>query len=240
MKAPAEAVAVVFDLDDTLYLEREYVRSGAGAVAAWMAPRLGLDGSAAEAELVAAVARDRSGDPFGGWLQRHGLDREEWLPGMLDCYRSHQPAIRLEVGVERLLSRLAATHALGLVTDGRREQQRRKLESLRLNRWPIAAVVSDEMGREFWKPSVEPYLKALELLGVAPARAIYVGDNPAKDFLGARRAGMRSIRWRRRGGLHAGAEPASLEHAADWETTTIRGLVRLLFFSSSAQLATAP
>ena len=101
-------------------------------------------------------------------------------------------------------------------------------------------MVSDELGTEFWKPSVEPYLRVLELLGVAPARAVYVGDNPAKDFLGARRAGMRSIRWRRRGGLHARAEPVGPESAADWETTTIRGLERLLLSGSSARLATAP
>lgn len=220
--------AVVFDLDDTLYLERQYVRSGARAVAAWLAPQLGYDPVATASELLAAVNRDPVRDPFGRWLRRRGLDGSRWLPGMLECYRAHRPDIRLQPGVERLLNQLSHTHALGVVTDGRCEQQRLKIEALGLDRWPLAIVLSDEIGREFWKPSVKPYRLALTLMGVRPEQAVYVGDNPAKDFLGARRAGMLSLRWRRRGGLHAREEPTGADYAPDRETTCMRGLERSL------------
>ena len=221
-------VAVVFDLDDTLYLERRYVHSGGRALACWLSGALGIEPQQAERELCAAISRHPFGDPFGRWLRRRRLDPERWMPQMLACYRGHTPTIQLEAGVERLLSRLARHRRLGLVTDGRFEQQRLKVEALRLHRWPLAMVLSDELGRDAWKPSVEPYQRVLELLGATAERAVYVGDNPAKDFLGARRAGMLSVRLRRRGGLHARREPACRAHAADLEATSLRSLERIL------------
>lgn len=223
----AECEAVVFDLDDTLYPERDYVRSGARAAARWVAGETGADPEQAARELEAAVQRTGR-DPFGHWLRGRGLDPQTWLPRMLDCYRSHRPEITLAAGVERLLDGLARRRALALVTDGRLEQQRLKIRALRLERWPLAIVCSDEFGRENWKPSARPYRRALELVGVAAGKAVYVGDNPAKDFLGARRAGMLSIRFRRRGGLHAQREPSGAESAPDVETNRLDGLKQIL------------
>ena len=219
--------AVVFDLDDTLYLERQYVRSGAREAARAIADAEGLDPARTERELLAAVEREPSGDPFGCWLRLRGLPPER-LATMLARYRSHPPAIELEPGVERLLDRLARTRALGLVSDGRLAQQRAKVEALGLRRWPFAVVLSDELGRDAWKPSPLPFLRVLELLGVEPKQAVYVGDNPTKDFLGARRAGLLSIRLRRRGGLHAHTEPRDAAERPDLETASLRGLQRLL------------
>ena len=67
----AACSAIVFDLDDTLYLERDYVRSGARAVATWLAPQLGLDPVAMASELLAFVDRNPADDPLGRWLRRH-------------------------------------------------------------------------------------------------------------------------------------------------------------------------
>jgi HAD superfamily hydrolase (TIGR01662 family) len=40
------------------------------------------------------------------------------------------------------------------------------------------------------KPGPEIYLEAARQAGVSPARSAYVGDNPSRDVLGARRAGF--------------------------------------------------
>jgi len=231
--------AVVFDLDDTLYLERDYVRSGARAAARWVAAQTEADPDEAERELLAQISRSIRRDPFGRWLRRRSLDPRVWLPRMLDVYRSHRPGIELGIGVQRLLERLARKHKLGLLTDGRLEQQRRKVEALRLERWPFAIVYSDEWGRQGWKPDLRPYQTVLERLGVPAERSVYVGDNPAKDFLGARRAGMLSIRFRRRGGLHAHTQPGCSENAPDWETTTVYELERVLTGQKRPQTVSA-
>jgi len=79
-------------------------------------------------------------------------------------------------------------------------------------------VVTGELGPDAWKPSPRGYAEVLRRLGdVSPADAVYVSDNPAKDFLGARRAGLRSVRVRRPGGIYTELEPETPDHAPDVE-----------------------
>jgi putative hydrolase of the HAD superfamily len=54
-----------------------------------------------------------------------------------------------------------------------------------------AAVFSSEVGRR--KPAPELYRAALDLLGVAPGDALYVGDRVVEDYQGPRRLGMQAI-----------------------------------------------
>jgi HAD superfamily hydrolase (TIGR01662 family) len=49
-------------------------------------------------------------------------------------------------------------------------------------------ILSSLFGRR--KPGPEIYLEAARQAGVSPARSAYVGDNPSRDVLGARRAGF--------------------------------------------------
>jgi putative hydrolase of the HAD superfamily len=50
---------------------------------------------------------------------------------------------------------------------------------------------SDEVG--WWKPAPEIYELATEALGIAPANAVFLGDTPDTDILGALRAGMWAV-----------------------------------------------
>ena len=218
--------AIVFDLDDTLYPEREYTLSGARAVALHLETELGESG--VFRQLAEIEAREPAGVLYSRWLEQRGLDASSRLPELLRIHRTHQPRLKLELGVVEVLVRLSASYRLGLVTDGRLEQQHAKADALGLNELLDTLVFSDELGRERWKPDPAPYWNALERLGVPPKQAVYVGDNPVKDFLGARRAGMRSVRLRRPSGLHAEAEPAGPEAAPDYEIGALGELERLL------------
>lgn len=44
-----------------------------------------------------------------------------------------------------------------------------------------------------WKPTTAPFLHVLETLGIEPANAVYIGDDPAADIVGGRAAGMKTI-----------------------------------------------
>lgn len=52
-------------------------------------------------------------------------------------------------------------------------------------------VVSSHRARAY-KPHPRPFRMALERLGVAPDRAVHVGDSPAEDQAGARATGMQA------------------------------------------------
>ncbi len=214
--------AVVFDLDDTLYPERAYTRSGARAVAE------ALGDPDALAELLGIEQQDPAGPLYSTWLAKRGRDKPARLAELVRQHREHVPQLTLAGGVRAALVRLRRRYSLGLVTDGRLAQQRAKIEALGLEELLDAVVCSDELGRGCWKPHPAPFRRALELLEADPSEAVYVGDNPTKDFLGARRAGMRPIRMRRPDGLHSNEEATSADAAPDAEVREIGELEALL------------
>ena len=212
--------AIILDLDDTLYPERDYVLSGFRAVARWLEPQLNLPAEQTSEELKQLFDEGARINTFNTWLSTRKIDAEQaeqWVSGMLDIYRSHTPEISLSTEVVNVLEQLRRDSMLGLITDGRRQQQRKKVDALDLARWFTAIVVSDELGQEHWKPSPKPYLTVLEQLNITAKEAIYVADNPTKDFLGARRVGMASLRLRCDGRLHCRVEPPTPDHAPDAE-----------------------
>jgi putative hydrolase of the HAD superfamily len=209
--------AVVFDLDDCLYLESEYVLSGYRAVAAWLSLRHQVPEANAYGCLAAMHEAGVRGETFDRLLEGLGLANRVSVQELVSVYRRHRPTIRPCDDAVRVVPAIRPHYRLGLVSDGYLSVQRNKLKALGICEWFDAVVFSDELGRDDWKPSPRPFAEALRRLEVAAADAVYVADNPSKDFLGARRSGMRSIRVRRPQGLHARVEPPSAEHAPDAE-----------------------
>lgn len=213
--------ALIFDLDDTLYPERDFVASGFRAAGEWIASRFGLAAEQTAADLMALHDNGARGDTFDRWLEGHGLAVGGNLGGLVEAYRRHVPAIRPYDAVPGLLERLRGRYRLGLISDGLAEVQKRKLDALGLAASFEAVVFSDLYGREFWKPSIKPFEVALEKLECPAVEAVYIADNPLKDFLGARRLGMAAIRVRHPGGYYAACEPPTPEHAPDLEIDDI-------------------
>ena len=76
-------------------------------------------------------------------------------------------------------------------------------------------VLSSRLG--YKKPDPRPFAKALAALHVAPEHAVYVGDNPARDLIGARRAGMRCILFRPMDNTTGEQAAAVIGHHGDLE-----------------------
>jgi putative hydrolase of the HAD superfamily len=222
--------AVVLDLDDTLYPEAAYVRSGFRAVAARAQETLGVPAGEAEAELVALFEQGVRGDTFDRWLAARGLGGGSVVGDLVATYRAHEPDIDPFPDAAPLVGRLrAGGSAVGLLSDGDPAVQGAKLEALGLRDAFDAIVITGELGPDAGKPSPRGFEEVLRRLGsTPPGDAVYVSDNPAKDFLGARRAGMRSIRVRRAGGIYAALEPETQEHAPDAETDDLERVQRAL------------
>ncbi len=65
------------------------------------------------------------------------------------------------------------------------------LEADGFNPYFKSVVLSSVLGRR--KPDPEVYWEAARRIGVAPAKCVYVGDNPARDVVGTRNAGFGMI-----------------------------------------------
>lgn len=205
--------AIIFDLDDTLYPEESYVRSGFLAVATWVEQYIGLPMQQSVDELGELFARGVKRNTFNLWLSTHSLP-EEYVPQLVHVYREHTPNIAVFPEVPHLLHNLRQSYILGLLTDGYLQSQRLKVASLGITPFFDAIVFSDELGTNAWKPSTIPFQVALSRLGdIPPSRAVYVGDNPLKDFLGARQLGLTTVRVRREDGVYYSTESPSLEYA---------------------------
>lgn len=190
--------AVLFDLDNTLYPEIEFVKSGFRAVARHLSHRYGLDENKLCARMWDIMEGNGRGAVFNILLSEIGLYSEDRVRLLVYLYRSHRPALRLYDDVRPAITCLRDRGLLvGVVTDGLASVQRHKVAVLGLEELFDVIVCSDEIAKDCWKPSPTPFRVALEVLDVTPRDAAYVGDDPAKDFIGANALGMLTIQIKR-------------------------------------------
>lgn len=189
--------AVIFDLDDTLYNERDFVKSGFKVVSEYLYTISGLRISKISIyrKLLDLHEEYGRGKVFDRILEILNLDRNLYLQTLIYLYRNHIPSrLRLNNTTKNLLTSLNE-FKLGIITDGVYVTQRNKTDVL-LKDFNLSCIIhTDSLGQQYWKPSQEPFQVACNLLKVIPSEAVYVGDNPIKDFKGARSIGMRTICW---------------------------------------------
>lgn len=82
-------------------------------------------------------------------------------------------------------------YRLGIITNGSRLMQNRKLDVSGLRPLLDVAMVSGDEGVH--KPDPELFLRAAARLCAAPENCVYVGDHPVNDVQGALTAGMRAV-----------------------------------------------
>lgn len=212
--------AVVFDLDDTLYLEADFVRSGFGAVGEWCSRELKLDGF--EPAAWRLFREGRRGDIFDAALLSLGtpIDKET-ISRMVEVYRTHAPQISLPADSVDCLRQLRGKYKLGLITDGPAAMQWNKIRALRLEKLMDELIVTSDLGKAMSKPHEQAFrLMEERLLGNGRAM-IYVADNPAKDFVAPARRGWRTIRVVRQAGLYRQAAVAA---AAEFSVEDLGGV----------------
>jgi putative hydrolase of the HAD superfamily len=192
---------VVFDIDDTLYLERDYVRSGFAAVGAWARTELGVAdvGERAWAAFEAGVR----GRIFDEALVACGVGANgSVMSQLVDVYRSHAPTIEPLPDVRAWLAGRPTDVACAVVTDGPPVSQRAKAAALGLAGWADPIVFTEALGPGRGKPHPDAFECVEAASGMLGASCAYVADNPAKDFAGPRGRGWRTVRVRRTGSLH--------------------------------------
>jgi putative hydrolase of the HAD superfamily len=184
--------ALIFDLDDTLYPERDFVISGCRAVARHIAGKYGTSANEAYCAMMETLA-------VHGRRSIMPMIIEKFLGGsvpiteLVEVYRQHTPEISLFPGYTGLIEQLAREYTLGLITDGLPEVQRRKVRALGLETRIDQIIYTWDHGPDKEKPHPLSFNLILEALVVEPKHALFVGDNPDKDGKGALGVGMRCV-----------------------------------------------
>lgn len=184
--------AVIFDLDDTLYPEKDYVRSGFKMIGQLL--------NRPDLEEKMWKIFEQGGRAIDEVLEAEGLIGQKEIA--LRTYRFQNPEIKLFEGVAQLLERLKAEgKKTGIITDGRPEGQRAKLKALNLQVDEV--IITDELGGvEFRKPNETAFRLMQQRFGVPFERLVYIGDNQKKDFAAPKKLGMKWIYFNNTDGLY--------------------------------------
>ena len=184
--------ALVFDLDDTLYFERDFVMSGYRAVARHVADKSGCSYDTVFSAMTETLDAGGRHMVLPMLLERFP-DASVSMPELIDVYRQHKPAIRLYPGYLALLRKLSRHYRLGVITDGLPAVQASKIRALGLRSVMDKIIYTWEYGSEKEKPHPLPFSMMLQFLRTEPDAALYIGDNPEKDCKGAHGVGMRFV-----------------------------------------------
>lgn len=191
---------IVFDLDDTLYLERDYVRSGFNAVGDHLRQHYNVTG--ADTILWSEFLAGTRGNTFNVAAQKLGFPGEI-IPELVDVYRHHRPEINLQADARKALRAASDTAATALVTDGYAPGQRRKIEALNVAAYLNEIVVTAEHGEHWHKPGEKSFCYLQNHFDANPEECIYIADNPRKDFIAPLALGWRTARIRRPQGIYS-------------------------------------
>ena len=191
--------AVVFDLDDTLYPEMEYVQSGFKAVSEYLLKK-GYQNCFSQ--LMDLFEKDKK-EVFNRLIEKNGLEID--AQDLIDIYRNHIPDIHFYEDVKPFIAYLKNNNIkIGIITDGRPEGQKAKLKVL--NCYEIFddnIIITDELGGiEFRKPNPLAFEKMAENLNLQYEEMIYIGDNPEKDFDISAKYPIKTVWVKRKDGIY--------------------------------------
>lgn len=175
--------AVIFDLDDTLISEIEYIKSGYNHIAAIIEGRLKINKKQVFDDLL-SLFRENPQNVFNRLYEKYHIEySNEMILDLVKEYRGHYPNIQFYNDVLLCLDGLKRLGIkTGIITDGYAITQHQKLRAVEANKYFDVIIVTDELGRDYWKPHPKAFELIREKLKVNFDEMIYIGDNPEKDF----------------------------------------------------------
>lgn len=184
-----EIGAVIFDLDDTLYSEKDYIRSSFRVVEK-MIPQIDHIFNKL------CVALEKGQLPLETVLKEAGIYSDELLLRCKEAIRDHKPEITLYEGVRELFFELhKQKRSIAILIDGTPKVQREKIKALGLDKMADEILITDELAghgnvMEFRKPNDLPFLIMRKRLEVPCRNMAFVGDDKERDFAAPKALGM--------------------------------------------------
>lgn len=177
-------MVLVFDLDDTLYDEIDFVKSGFREVSKYLQNPIYYD------FMFDVFIQEGSGKVFDRLISHYKLKIP--LQKLVEIYRFHQPSISLSQESVVLLE-FAQRYATALISDGHYIMQQNKFKQLGLD-----CYISYPLFTDFYhthKPENRAYEMVMQHFK-KETQFIYISDNPRKDFIAPKALNWIGIRYK--------------------------------------------
>ena len=190
-------MVIVFDLDDTLYDEIDFVKSGFKEISNYLGNKEYFDFMWDE------FLKNGSGKIFNKLIEEFNLSVS--LNKLIEIYRFHFPDISLPRESKEILQ-FAKNYKTALISDGHYIMQKNKYNALNLN-------LDYSIFTDFYhtkKPELKPFLMVMDKF--KDKDCIYISDNPKKDFLAPKKLGWITMRFKNPRGIYK-----NIKNNADFE-----------------------
>ncbi|WP_456480309.1 HAD family hydrolase [Nautilia sp.] len=201
-------MVIVFDLDDTLYDEIEFVKSGFLEISRYLGDEKYYN------FMWELFNKEGSGKIFDKLIQTFDLDAN--INKLIEIYRFHMPKITLPKESVELLE-FAKISAL--ITDGHYITQQNKFYALGLDKYINFPVFTDFYRTK--KPELKPFLTVMHKY--PNNEYVYISDNPKKDFFAPKKLGWKTVRYKNPKGIYK-----DIENNADIEVHSRKEILKIL------------
>ena len=187
---------IIFDLDDTLYPEIEFVQSGFAAVSEYLhALHPKHSKESLYTLMLQELEKNGRGKVFDVVLESLGCKTKQMVKKALSIYRLHTPTLTLPQESREILEYYSSQNIpLYIVTDGNKIVQNNKIKALDVERFLKKSFITHRYGKIHAKPSPYCFVKIAQKEGVKYEDIVYIADNSNKDFVGIKKLGFRTIR----------------------------------------------
>ncbi|MBN8209790.1 HAD-IA family hydrolase [Bacillus sp. NTK071] len=221
--------AVIFDLDDTLISEYQYIESGYSHVSQLLSNQFQEDSMEIKLILM-ELFHECPQNVFNRLYER--LERtytNEMITDLVQEYRNHDPVIAYYSDVLPCLLALKNKGIkMGIITNGYANAQKQKLRAVGRLEFFDEIILTDEIGSEYWKPHAKAYEMMKNRLKLDYGEMVYVGDNVSKDFVAPNKLGMKTVHIEREKGIYQGADVSyGLEFQAQYAIKSLWELMAL-------------
>ncbi len=202
---------IVFDLDDTLYDEVDFVKSGFKEISDYLQDEEYYN------FMIKVFESEGSGKVFDKLIEKFKIEAN--INKLIEIYRFHTPNIMLPQDSLELLN-FAKNYKTALISDGHYIVQSNKFNALGLKKYIKYPIFTDFYHTQ--KPEFKAYQMVMDKYK-NEKKFVYISDNPKKDFKAVNELGWIGIRYKNPIGIYR-----DLENDTDFEVESREDIVKTI------------
>ena len=187
-------MVIIFDLDDTLYKEINFIKNGFKAVAKYICKNSKYKTKKIYKEIFDIFKKEGRKKVFNKILKRKKDLSFYKLATLVEIYRHNRYNIKIQKSDLNFIKKLSKTYPLYIVTDGSPEVQKTKVKKLSLKKYFKKIYYTYAFGKSFGKPSLKCFKLIKKKEKADWRKIVYIADNPRKDFVNLNKKKAMTIR----------------------------------------------